>query len=382
MIVSVSDFRSAFGRAPALAWRAPGRVNLIGEHTDYNGGFVLPIALQLGVRVLVAPRDDQRLRLLSAQNPSEPIVVDLRAARPGGVPGWPAYAAGVAWVLIQRGVEIRGADIFVDGSLPSGAGLSSSAALECAIAGALLALAGTNMTPRDVALVAQEAENEFVGVPCGLMDQLASTMGEAGHALFVDTRSLAVEPVPFDQNSRELELLVVDTRVRHRLLDGGYAQRRTSCERAANLLGVESLRDLGLADLEAATKVLSDDVLARRVRHVVTENQRVLDVVALMRHGRVGDIGPILAASHASLRDDYEVSCTELDLAVDVAMSVGAYGARMTGAGFGGSAIALVDRALVADLRAKVVRAFDRAHLRSPAIFNAVASAGAGPDFL
>lgn len=382
MAVSVSDFRSAFGRAPVVAWRAPGRVNLIGEHTDYNDGFVLPIAVHLGVRVLVAPRDDQRLRLLSAQKPSEPIIVDLRVARPGGVPGWPAYAAGVAWVLIQRGVEIRGADIFVDGTLPSGAGLSSSAALECAIAGALLALAGTKMTPRDVALVAQEAENEFVGVPCGIMDQLASTMGQAGHALFVDTRSLVVEPIPFDLALHELALLVIDTRVRHRLLDGKYAERRASCEGAANLLGVESLRDIGPAELNAASQALGDEVLARRVRHVVTENQRVLDVVSLLRANRPGDIGATLTSSHESLRDDYEVSCAELDLAVDAAMSGGAYGARMTGAGFGGSAITLVDRALASQVTTTVMREFRRHHRRTPQIFSVVASAGSDPDRL
>jgi galactokinase len=281
----------------------------------------------------------------------------------------------MAWSLRADGVDVTGADLLVDGEIPAGAGLSSSAALECAAAGALLDLAGESRPPAAVALLAQRAENEFVGMPCGVMDQFASTHARAGHLLLLDTRTLHVEQIPFDLAAEGLELLVVDTRAPHRLVDGEYAARRRACEEAARLLGVPALRDVD--DLEAAMAALPDDTLRRRVRHVVTENQRVLEVVELLRGGDVRGIGPALTASHVSLRDDYEVSCAELDLAVDTALAAGAYGARMTGGGFGGSAIALVEASSTAEVRSAVLVAFAAAGMAEPGFVEALPSPGA-----
>ena len=261
--------------------------------------------------------------------------------------------------------------------MPRGAGLSSSASLECATAGALLALAGAELPLRDVALLAQHAENDFVGMPCGVMDQFASTHARAGHLLLLDTRSLEVRHIPFDLAADGLSLLVVDTRAPHQLVDGEYAARRASCEEAARLLGVPALRDV--VDLDSALAALDDDVLRRRVRHVVTENGRVLDVVDLLESGDVRAIGPLLTASHVSLRDDYEVSCRELDLVVDTALAAGALGARMTGGGFGGSAIALVDSGSVEHVRDEILAAFSAAGLTGPAFVDAEPGDGYGP---
>ncbi len=373
----MTPFHRIFGRPADITWRSPGRVNLIGEHTDYNDGFVLPLALTLDIRVSAARRPDRLLRIASVQSDDEPILVGLDGLEPGRVEGWAAYVAGAAWALQSRGVDLPGADLLVDGVIPRGAGLSSSAALECATAGALLALAGAHLTLDAVALAAQSAENDFVGVPCGVMDQFASTHGRAGHVLLLDTRSLAVRHIPFDPPSHGLALVVIDTRAPHRLVDGAYAQRRESCERAAALLGVAALRDV--VDLDAALAQLDDDVLVRRVRHVVTEDARVLDVVGHLERDDLRGIGPLLTASHASLRDDYEVSSPELDLAVTEALAAGALGARMTGGGFGGSAIALVDEAQAPALRDAVTRGFLSAGLEAPAFIDAVPGPGYGP---
>jgi galactokinase len=370
----VTAFADVFGREPELGWRSPGRVNLIGEHTDYNDGFVLPLALEREVRVLAAPRGDGLLRLASAQTPGPPVEVVLDGLAPGAVEGWAAYVAGTAWALQGHGVDLVGADVLVDGDVPRGAGLSSSAALECASAGALLALAGAELPLVEVALLAQRAENDFVGMPCGVMDQFASTHGRAGALLLLDTRSLEARTIPFDLAAEGLRLVVIDTRAPHRLVDGEYAARRASCEQAAVLLGVPALRDVD--DLGSAMSRLDDDVLQRRVRHVVTENARVLDVVALLESGDVRAIGPLLTASHESLRDDYEVSCPELDVAVEAALSAGAHGARMTGGGFGGSAIALVEASGVDALRRDVAAAFASAGFTEPAFLEAVPADG------
>ncbi|MCA0330973.1 MAG: galactokinase [Actinobacteria bacterium] len=370
----MTAFADVFGREPELGWRSPGRVNLIGEHTDYNDGFVLPLALEREVRVLAAPRGDGLLRLASAQTPGPPVEVVLDGLAPGAVEGWAAYVAGTAWALQGHGVDLVGADVLVDGDVPRGAGLSSSAALECASAGALLALAGAELPLVEVALLAQRAENDFVGMPCGVMDQFASTHGRAGALLLLDTRSLEARTIPFDLAAEGLRLVVIDTRAPHRLVDGEYAARRASCEQAAVLLGVPALRDVD--DLGSAMSRLDDDVLQRRVRHVVTENARVLDVVALLESGDVRAIGPLLTASHESLRDDYEVSCPELDVAVEAALSAGAHGARMTGGGFGGSAIALVEASGVDALRRDVAAAFASAGFTEPAFLEAVPADG------
>jgi len=370
-------FRDLFGRDAEVAWRSPGRVNLIGEHTDYNDGFVLPLALTRGTDVRAARRDDRVLRVASAQRGDETVELALESLAPGSVDGWAAYVAGTAWALAERGVDVPGADLLVDGTVPRGAGLSSSASLECATAGALLALAGADLPLRDVALLAQHAENDFVGMPCGVMDQFASTHARAGHLLLLDTRSLEVRHIPFDLAADGLALLVVDTKAPHQLVDGEYAARRASCEEAARLLGVPALRDV--VDLGSALAALDDDVLRRRVRHVVTENGRVLDVVDLLESGDVRAIGPLLTASHVSLRDDYEVSCRELDLVVDTALGAGALGARMTGGGFGGSAIALVDAGSVEHVRGEILAAFSAAGLTAPAFVDAEPGAGYGP---
>jgi galactokinase len=375
--VSSTSFSRVYGREPAVAWRSAGRVNLIGEHTDYNDGFVLPLALTRATTVSAAARDDRVLRVVSAQRRDDPVSIALDGLAPGDVEGWAAYVAGTAWALQARGVALPGADLLVDGTVPRGAGLSSSASLECATAGALLALAGETLPLRDVALLAQQAENDFVGMPCGVMDQFAATHAHAGHLLLLDTRSLEVQHIPFDLPSVGLALLVVDTKAPHQLVDGEYAERRSSCERAARILGLPALRDV--TDLDAALAALDDDLLRRRVRHVVTENGRVLDVVNLLLAGDVRGIGPSLTASHLSLRDDYEVSCRELDLAVDTALAEGALGARMTGGGFGGSAIALVEADAVDRTRHAITSAFHDAGLTEPDFVDAEPGDGYGP---
>ena len=305
-------------------WSAPGRVNLVGEHTDYAAGFVLPIAIGLRTSVTATARADREVHARSRQD--------------GAADG---YAAGAVRALRERGVEAPGLDIVVDSRLPIGAGLSSSAALTCACVLAAAEIAGARLSPVEIARLAQQAESEFVGVPCGLMDQLAAMTARAGYALFLDMRTLEAQHIPFDPASHGLTLLVIDTGVRHRLADGTYAERRRQVEAAARHLDVPALRDITVDDLELARTRL-DDVLWRRARHVVSENQRVIDVAALLRAGRLAEIGPLLSASHESLRDLFEVSAPALDTVVSAAMAAGALGARLTGGGFGGSAIALV----------------------------------------
>lgn len=355
-------------------WCAPGRVNVIGEHTDYNDGFVLPLALAQRVVCAAARRPDGRLVARSAQEPG--AVLDVSDPAPGHVEGWGAYPAGVVWALRAAGHQVGGLDVALDGDLPPGAGLSSSAAVCCAVALACNDLYRLGLDRVALARVAQRAENGFVGAPVGIMDQMAVLHGLAGHAIFLDTRSLAVRPVPLRLAEAGLALLVIDTRAPHRLVDSEYAARRRSCEQAATVLGLAALRDA----TAAAVAGLPDATLRRRARHVVTENARVLRVVSLLRAG--GDpreIGPELTASHESLRDDFAVSCAELDAAVGAALGAGAYGARLTGGGFGGCAIALVDAAGAgAGAVARAVgEAFTRRGFAPPRTFVAVPSDGA-----
>jgi galactokinase len=368
------------GRRPDGVWRAPGRVNLIGEHTDYNDGFVLPVAIDRSIVVAAARRDDGILQSWSTGDRAGPAVArPVGDLGPGRSSGWSAYIEGVAWVLREEGLAVPGADLVVHADLPAGAGLSSSAALESAVGLALSELAGAAAPDRvALALAGQRAETEVVGMPCGLMDQMAVLCGRAGHALFFDTRTLETEQVPFDPAAAGLTLLVIDTRVKHTLTGSPYAERRRACEQAAAALGVPALRDVTLADVEAASADgRLDEVTFRRARHVVTENARVLEVVALLRQGDVKAVGPALAGSHASLRDDYEVSCAELDVAVETAVAAGAVAARMTGAGFGGSALALVptDRAEAVGLA--VAEAFTAAGFNPPATFPVAIADGA-----
>ncbi|MFB7633475.1 galactokinase [Streptomyces sp. NPDC056149] len=375
---TAAAFRQEYGAAPAGVWAAPGRVNLIGEHTDYNAGFVMPLALPHTTLAAAAPRTDGLLRLTSDGALGGTVELRLDDLRRTPDAGWAAYPAGVAWALREAGHRIGGADLYFTSTVPLGAGLSSSAALEVATALALDDLHGLGLPRPELALLAQRAENAFVGVPCGIMDQTAAACCTAGHALFLDTRDLTHRHVPFDSAAAGLRLLVVDTRVRHQLGDGAYAERRAGCERGARALGVRALRDVPVALLPEALAKLADDPAVRDlVRHVVTENDRVEQAVAHLDAGRPRAIGPVLTAGHASLRDDFKVSCPELDLAVEVAEAAGALGARMTGGGFGGSALVLVEEAAAEPVTDALRSAFATAGHTPPRIFPAVPGAGA-----
>ena len=370
-------FAERAGRSPDGVWRAPGRVNLIGEHTDYNDGFVLPVAIDRSVVVAAARRGDGVLRSWSSRDRGGPVTRPVAEVGPGTSSGWSAYVEGMAWVLRELGVPVPGADLVVHADLPAGAGLSSSAALEAAVGLALTDLAAHTVDRVDLALAGQRAETEVVGMPCGIMDQMAVLLGQAGHAVFLDTRTRATDLIPFDPAAAGLTLLVIDTRVKHALVGSPYAERRRSCERAAAALGVPALRDATLDELQAALETGDlDEVTFRRARHVVTENNRVLETVDLLRRGELTAIGPALAGSHRSLRDDYEVSCAELDVAVEAAVAAGAVAARMTGGGFGGSALALTGTGDIEAVAAAVAEAFSRAGFGPPTVF-AVQVAGA-----
>ncbi|MBG0816057.1 galactokinase [Planomonospora sp. ID82291] len=366
----VEAFQESFGAEPQGVWHAPGRVNLIGEHTDYNDGFVLPFAVPWGVTAAVSSREDDLVRLRSLQAPGPAVTVE----DPAQAEGWTRYVIGVLWALREAGHPVRGADIVIDGDVPRGAGLSSSAALEVAVGLALDELYGLGLSRMETALAAQRAENDFVGMPCGIMDQAASALGEEGKALFLDCRTLGTRTIPFDLAAHGLQLLIVNTGVHHELADGQYARRRRDCESAAARLGVDALRDV--TDLAEALARLSGDE-RRRVQHVVTENHRVEAVVGLLRAGAVGEIGALLNASHLSLRDQFEVSCPELDVAVESAIRGGARGARMTGGGFGGSAIALVADDRVEAVRDAVLLAYAERGWVPPEVYPATPAAGA-----
>jgi galactokinase len=371
-------FRAHSGREPEGVWSAPGRVNLIGEHTDYNEGFVLPFALPLRTAVAAARRDDHMLCIHSCQRAGEGMSIRLDALAPGAVEGWAAYVAGVVWSLREAGHRVDGVDLVVDGAVPAGAGLSSSAAIECAVALALTDLYDMAVAPASLARVAQRAENDFVGVPCGLMDQMVSMLATPGHALFFDTRSGATEQIGFDPAAAGLTVLVLNTHAKHSHARGAYADLRQACAEAAARLGLAALRDVPTERLDEALAVLADaPVLARRVRHVVTENARTVRTAELLRQGRLAEIGPLLTSSHESLRDDLEVSTPALDTVVDAAMRAGALGARLTGGGFGGCAIALVEDGLAPAIVEEVRREALASGFSAPTAMPAVASAGA-----
>ncbi|MCG2621065.1 galactokinase [Arthrobacter sp. I2-34] len=369
-------FARLFGYPPEGIWAGPGRVNLIGEHTDYNAGCVLPFAIDRQSRAALARRTDRTVRLATMLAPRQMVVTDLDAVGTGRAGGWAGYPLGVAWALGRAGVDVPGFDLLVDSTVPVGAGLASSAALECAVAVALAELTGAGLSRQQLAAAGQRAENDVVGAPTGIMDQAASLLGREGAAIFLDCRTGAAEPVPLDLAAADLGCLVIDTKVAHAHAAGGYANRRAACERAASLLGVASLRELAPADLPAARRRL-DEAGFRRVRHVVTENDRVRQAVGLLRGPGPLAVGGLLDASHASLRDDFEVSCPELDLAVACARAAGAAGARMTGGGFGGSAIALVPRPLLAAVRQSLAEAFAARGYTAPDTFTVSPSAGA-----
>jgi len=370
-------------RTPEGVWSAPGRVNLIGEHTDYNEGFVLPFAIEHRTAAALAVRDDDVIRVAStfSDEPVEVALSELDAAIEAGGLDWAAYPLGVAWALRAASTEgiARGVDIAISSDVPVGAGLSSSAAIESSVVSALNDVWGAGLDRVALARVGRIAENDAVGAPTGIMDQMASMLGRPDAATFLDCRTLEADSVDLGFEAAGLAILVVDTRVEHAHSSGGYRDRRASCEAGAAALGVTWLRDVSVADLDRARATLDDETF-RRVRHIVTENQRVLDTVAALRADGPTAIGELLTASHASMRDDFEISVPELDLAVDTALEAGAIGARMTGGGFGGSAIALLPREKIADAAAAVERAFAAAGYTAPHIFTVAASEGARRD--
>jgi galactokinase len=359
-------FRTAHGRSPSAVGRAPGRVNLIGEHTDYNAGLCLPIALPHATYAAVAPRADRRVRVVSAQADT------AWEGEAADATGWAGYAAGVVWALREAGVDVPGVDLAIDSSVPVGAGLSSSAALECAVGAALTVLVGP-LDPDALVTAAIRAETELVGAPTGGMDQTVAVHARAGHALLLDFASGDRTPVAWEPDG--LRLLVVDTRVGHALVDGEYAERRRACEEAARVLGVPTLRGATPESLEGRT-----ESWVRRARHVVGENARVLAFAEAARQRDWPAAGRLMTASHASLHDDYEVSCPELDVAVDAALAAGALGARLTGGGFGGCAIALVPDNALEEVADAVSAAFAAHAWGTPAYLLAEASGGAGPS--
>jgi galactokinase len=372
---AAAGFAEAYGRPPAGLWAAPGRANLIGEHTDYNDGFVLPFALPLRTVVAAAPADGPGWSVWSEQS-GERLDFDPGTLEPGALSGWVTYVAGVVWALVDAGYDVPPARLAVASDVPLGAGLSSSAALEAAVLTALVDLGGLDLPVHERPALAQRAENVFAGAPCGIMDQSASIRCREGHALFLDCRSLEVEHIPFDLAAAGLALLVIDSRAPHAHATGEYADRRKACESAAATLGVAALRDLTPDDLAAALPRL-DPVVGRRVRHVVTENQRVLDTVALLRAGEPRRVGPVLTGSHASMRDDFAITVAQVDVAVEAALAAGAHGARMTGGGFGGCVLALVEADAAGRVTAAVEGAYADRGFTPPVGFAATPGPGA-----
>jgi galactokinase len=368
-----------------VSWSAPGRVNLIGEHTDYTGGFALPFAIEAACTATVS-RDAEpgELRVSSVQR-DEPVRLRLDRLAPG-TGGWAGYAAGVVWALNERGIDAEtrprgsaaaGLRIELDSTVPAGAGLSSSAALTCSVATAVNDLLELGLDRDDLLAVTRAAENDFVGAPTGGLDQLTSLNAVEGHALFCDMRALVTEPVPLPLAEHGLTLLVLDTHAEHAHAGGEYGERRAGCERAAAVLGVQSLRDLTPVDLDSAFERLPDGQLRRYTRHVVTENQRVLDTVDAVCADDYRAVGQLLTASHVSLRDDYRVTVPELDVAVDTLLAAGALGARMTGGGFGGSVIALLPHELCEAAADAVTSRFAEAGFHAPTAMTVSPAQGA-----
>jgi galactokinase len=376
-----AGFAALYGYQPTSTWSGPGRVNLIGEHTDYNEGFVLPFAINRRTVLAIGLRDDRMARVSSSF--ADGIVeIDLDDLAPENVHDWSAYPLGVAWALGQYGADlstVTGFDIYLDSDVPVGAGLSSSAAIESAVALALDNVWDLGLDRRTLAKVGQLAENKAVGAPTGIMDQSASLLGQKDSAVFLDCRNLHSEIIELGLEAAGLVIAVIDTGVSHAHATGGYAERRASCELGASLLGVNSLREVSVGDLPRARELL-DDVTFRRVRHVITENQRVLDTVRTLRESGPTAIGDLLDASHRSMRDDFEISIAELDLAVETALENGAIGARMTGGGFGGAAIALIPAESLSRLQVAIDGAFAEHGYGAPSTFVVNAAPGASRE--
>ncbi|MFI6866096.1 galactokinase [Nocardia sp. NPDC050406] len=356
-------------------WAAPGRVNIIGEHTDYNGGYALPIALPHVVRCAGSTTTDGRVRVTSRQHEGERFEVAVDELADAPVSGWVRYPLGVVHEFHRRGHRITGATLDLDGNVPIGAGLSSSAAIECSVAVALRDLFEFPVSDAELIDISRAAENDYVGAPTGSLDQSASILCTADHALLLDFGENGHDQVAFDLAAAGLELLIIDTNTPHALVDGEYAQRREQCESAATALGVRSLREI--TDIRAVD-TLVDPVLRRRARHVVSENARVLAIADALRTGAdPRTIGPVLTVAHASLRDDFEVSTAQLDTAVTTALEEGAHGARMVGGGFGGSIVALTERDSTERIADAVEKRFHASGFAAPRWFVAVPSPGA-----
>ena len=358
--------------SPDVIASAPGRVNLIGEHIDYSQGFVLPFAITYRTTATHRRRSDKIIRIRSKQRIDNVITTSISELAPGSQGGWERYVLGVIWALgIKEGIDVE-----IDGDVPLGAGLSSSAALECAVAVGLNELFSLGLDKMSLALLTQKAENEFVGVPCGIMDQSVSLMAEAGSALLLDCRDLSTTLVPFDLGASGLELLIIDTQAHHALVDGEYAKRRQACESASSKLNIPSLRDIAISTLLASKNLLSDEEFMR-AHHAVSEMARTLEAADVLRRKDFAALGALITQSHASLRDDYEVSSPELNCAVDVALAHGALGARMVGGGFGGSAIALAAQVQIEEIKNAVADAFTSAQFTEPRFFTSLPSEGA-----
>ncbi len=358
--------------SPDVIASAPGRVNLIGEHIDYSQGFVLPFAISYRTTASLRRRHDQIIRVRSKQRLADLVTTSISELAPGSQGGWERYVLGVIWAL---GID-EGIDIEIDGDVPLGAGLSSSAALECAVAIGLNEMFSLGLNKKDLALLTQKAENQYVGVPCGIMDQSVSLMAEAGSALLLDCRDLSTTLVPFDLSASGLELLIIDTQAHHALVDGEYAKRRQACESACAKLQIASLRDIDLITLIKGKDLLNEEEF-KRAHHAVSEMARTLEAVGVLRQKDFVALGSLISQSHTSLRDDYEVSCPELNCAVDVALAHGALGARMVGGGFGGSAIALASQSQIEEIKGAIAGAFKSASFREPRFFTSLPSVGA-----
>lgn len=371
------SFESLYGRKPDVLAEAPGRVNLIGEHIDYSEGFVLPFAIASRTYAAIAKRSDGLVRIASHQRREKIFSIDISDVKPGSKGDWEKYVLGVIWSMDIT----SGLDILIDGNVPAGAGLSSSAALECSVTTGFNLLFDKKFSLQELARRAQRAENNYVGVPCGIMDQSISLMAQAGSALLLDCRDLSTEQIPFSVVDAGLELLIIDTQAHHALIDGGYAERRASCESVVAKLAIASLRHLTLEQLNSS-RILLTEIEFLRARHAVTEIARVHEAVIALRNSDFETLGKLINQSHISLSDDYAVSCPELDLAVSSALCAGAIGARMVGGGFGGSAIALVRVEKIQDAKNAVESAFGAANFKRPRFITSLPSAGATARFI
>jgi galactokinase len=374
----LKTFQDHFKQAPTLLVRAPGRVNIIGEHTDYNDGFVLPAAIDRAIYIAARPRVDTTVRLMSVDFNAR-TQFELDTLDDPDLPAWSKYPRGALWWLQEHGHYVPGFDAVLGGDIPIAAGLSSSAAVEVGMIELGLALGGGQMAQVDKALAGVEVEHQFIGMPCGVMDQMASALGKAGHALLIDCRTLGTDPIPMPGGA---SIVIMDTAKQRGLVDSEYAARREQCETAAEKLGVAALRDANSAQIEAAKADLGD-TLFRRARHVISENSRVQVAVMALRAGGLKTVGQALRDSHISLRDDYEVSCAELDAMVEIANAQpGCYGARMTGGGFGGCAVALVENSAVEAFVAAVGPAYTARTKLTPRLYVCQAAAGSSVEKL